>query len=65
MYLETKDVIGPGKAFPTQKKCAEALGITQGAVARWEGVVPPLRVYQLRDILRKQRKVWRDLFGDS
>ena len=39
---------------------AEALGITREAVYQWGETVPPLRVYQIRDLLAERQKVGAD-----
>ena len=36
---------------------AEALGITREAVYQWGETVPPLRVYQIRDLLAERQKL--------
>jgi len=36
------------------RELAEALGITEQAVHQWDGEVPELRVYQIREILEGQ-----------
>lgn len=40
--------------FGSRKAIADALGIKVQAVYQWKGVVPRLRVYQIKEILRKQ-----------
>ena len=39
-------------AFGSAKAIAEALGITEAAVSQWPDIVPELRQYQLREVLR-------------
>ena len=46
--MKKVDVI---KLFGSQRAVARALGISEPAVSRWGEEVPPLRVYQLRDLL--------------
>lgn len=50
--MKTKDAI---KIFGNKRKIALALGITRSAVSAWGKVVPPLRVYQINDILRDMK----------
>jgi DNA-binding transcriptional regulator YdaS (Cro superfamily) len=42
------------EAFGSVKALALALGITEGAVSQWGEELPPLRVFQLQEILRNQ-----------
>lgn len=39
------------EAFGSTKALAEALGITEGAVSQWSEEIPPLRVFQIKDVL--------------
>ena len=40
--------------FGSRKAIADALGIKVQAVYQWNDVVPTLRVYQIKEILRKR-----------
>ena len=39
------------RLFGSASNLAKALGITRQAVSRWNGRIPDLRVYQIRDIM--------------
>ena len=41
--------------FGTRYKIADALGLSRQAVYQWEEI-PPLRVYQLKEIIAKQQQ---------
>jgi len=41
--------------FGSASNLAKALGITRQAVSLWGDFVPPLRVYQIRDILAERK----------
>lgn len=43
------------KAFGSQAKLAEALGLSRAAVSLWGETVPPLRAYQIREILDRRQ----------
>lgn len=45
------------KYFGTQAKIAEALKISQAAVAQWGDKVPPLRQYQIERITKGELRV--------
>lgn len=36
------------------RKLAEALGITEQAVSQWGGLVPELRVYQIKVLIKER-----------
>jgi DNA-binding transcriptional regulator YdaS (Cro superfamily) len=40
--------------FGTRKEIARILGLHVSSVYQWGNKVPPLRVYQIKEILRKQ-----------
>lgn len=42
--------------FDGVRPLAEALGITREAVYQWPSEVPPLRAYQIRDILAQREQ---------
>ena len=45
------------KLFKTQKLLAKALKIDQSAVSKWkDDKIPPLREYQIKEILAKRKK---------
>lgn len=46
--MKTQDAINQ---FGTVRKLAEALGLSVQAIYAWGENVPPLRAYELRDIL--------------
>jgi hypothetical protein len=52
MRMETSEAI---RLFGSKAEIARALGISRAAVTCWGAVVPPLRVYQLREILQAQK----------
>jgi len=53
--MKTSDAL---QAFNgSARELAEALGITREAVYQWGETVPPLRAYQIRDLLAKRQKV--------
>jgi hypothetical protein len=41
------------KLFGGVRALADALNITEQAVHQWGDTVPPLRVYQIRDLLKE------------
>ena len=41
----------------TCQSLANALGITRAAVSQWGENVPPLREYQLRELIERREKV--------
>lgn len=49
--MKTEEAI---KAFGSIKALADALGIWPQAVYSWGEYVPPLRAYQIKDILAKK-----------
>jgi transcriptional repressor of cell division inhibition gene dicB len=51
--MKTDDAIA---AFGDAKKLADALGIWPQAIYKWGDEVPPLRAYQIQEILDKARK---------
>lgn len=44
------------KLFGSAARLAALLGITPQAVSKWPETLPPLRVYQLREIHAQQQK---------
>ena len=46
--MKTKDAI---QHFGSAAKLADALGIRRSAVSQWGDDVPPLRAYQIREII--------------
>lgn len=48
--------------FGSVRALADALGITEQAVNQWKEGVPPLRVYQIRELVRA-RKTKKDRAG--
>ena len=40
--------------FGSESNLARALNISQQAVNKWPDTVPPLRVYQIREILQRR-----------
>lgn len=46
--MRTSDAI---TAFGSKGNIAKILKLTPAAISRWGGTVPPLRAYQLREIL--------------
>jgi DNA-binding transcriptional regulator YdaS (Cro superfamily) len=44
------------KLFGSAARLAALLGITPQAVSKWPETLPPLRVYQLREIAQRQAK---------
>jgi hypothetical protein len=42
--------------FGSRRALAEALKISQAAIAQWEGEVPPLRQYQIRELMQERPK---------
>jgi len=52
--MNIKDVLA---YFGTQSKIAEALKISQAAVAQWGDKVPPLRQYQIERITKGKLRV--------
>ena len=46
--MKSKDAIS---AFGSPSHLAAALGITPSAISQWGDNVPPLRAYQIRDLL--------------
>jgi len=52
--MKTKDAI---KIFGNKTRLAEALGISRPAVSRWGENLPPLRVYQLKEIIEKAKRI--------
>lgn len=59
--MKTKDAI---EFFGDRKAIADALGIWPQAVYRWGDEVPPLRAYQLREIMEAKRmedELWSEL----
>ena len=46
------------KHYGTQANIARAFKVTDAAVLKWlrSGTLPPLRVYQAKDLLKKHRK---------
>jgi hypothetical protein len=51
--MKTQEAI---QAFGSIKELAVALGITQPAIYQWGVDVPPLRAYQINDLLAKRAK---------
>jgi len=47
---EAKNLFGSSKAV------AEALGISRQAVSRWGDSIPPLRAYQIREIISERKE---------
>lgn len=43
--------------FGSASSLARSLGITRQAVSRWGEMVPPLRVYQIREIVAARKGV--------
>ena len=53
-HMKTADAI---KLFGnTQSDLARALGITASAVNQWGEEVPPLRAYQIRDLIAERER---------
>lgn len=50
--MKTRDAV---KIFGNKRRISIALGISRAAVSAWGKVVPPLRVYQLKEIIEKMR----------
>jgi predicted transcriptional regulator len=50
--MKTSEAI---KIFGNKYKIAKALKITRQAVSDWGKVVPPLRVYQIKEIMEKAK----------
>lgn len=48
--MRKKDAI---EIFGSARALANAIGVTEQAVSQWGDVVPELRVYQLREIIRE------------
>lgn len=42
--------------FGSKRALAEALGISQAAIAQWKNDVPHLRQYQIRELIAKRAK---------
>lgn len=49
--MDTSEAIAQ---FGSVRKLAQALDLSVQAVYKWGKTVPPLRVYQIRDILRER-----------
>ena len=50
--VKTEDAI---KEFESPLGLATALGITRAAIYQWGDTVPPLRAYQIRELLARRR----------
>jgi DNA-binding transcriptional regulator YdaS (Cro superfamily) len=48
--------------FGSVRALADALGITEQAVNQWKDEIPPLRAYQIRDLV-SARKTKKDRAG--
>lgn len=57
--MKTKDAID---LFDTPLQLAAALGITRAAIYQWGETVPPLREYQIKDLLAARS---REACGNS
>jgi len=51
--MKTDDAIA---AFGSASELARVLGITRQSVSKWSEDVPPLRVYQITEILEQRRQ---------
>lgn len=51
LAMNTQDAID---AFGSPLRLADALGITRAAIYQWGETVPPLREYQIRELLAEQ-----------
>lgn len=49
--MNTKDAI---EQFGSIKELAKALGITQPAIYQWGDTVPPLRAYQISELIAER-----------
>lgn len=43
------------RLFKTKSKLARALEISRNAVGQWKKEIPPLREYQIREIMKKEK----------
>ncbi len=50
-YMNKKSAINH---FGTQKKLASALGISQAAISKWPENIPPLRAFQIEQLMNGQ-----------
>ena len=50
--MKTKDAI---ESFGNVRQMATALGISREAIYQWGDTVPPLRAYQIRDLIDQQK----------
>jgi len=41
--------------FGNEARLAQALGLSRSAVNQWGDTVPPLRAYQIRDLIDQQK----------
>ena len=48
------------KLFGSQANIARLLKISPQAVQQWPDPIPPLRVFQLRDIVNKRNNRWKN-----
>jgi hypothetical protein len=56
--MKTEDAI---KEFGNSvRELAQALGITREAIYQWGEEVPPLRMYQIREIIARREKLGAD-----
>lgn len=53
LTMKTTDAI---KIFGNAAKLAAALGIRRAAVSQWGDDVPPLRAYQIKEIVDRQHE---------
>lgn len=51
------------RRFGGARELAYALGISTQAIAQWGNEVPPLRVYQIRELLAEKRRAARKPTG--
>jgi DNA-binding transcriptional regulator YdaS (Cro superfamily) len=52
MNMKTEDAL---REFGDALALANALGITRAAIYQWGETVPPLRAYQIRDVIAKRQ----------